>query len=592
MWETRLSICRLGLFQDSGFAGDFEDSKWTSERVLCIFGSRTFVPTSWMWRTNFSLTQFHWIWSYSFGCRFAHGWQNHSSFLKFWDGSITLFFESTWSTEEVVSRWAVWKKSSNAKTKKHSNPEHPRLTDVDHVTRNAKLSYFCALLYVVEEKVEVQQCDTVGKNSWKKGNPLEKKRTCWTRRKLVGEELETKNKLLEEKLLGGKTCWKNLLKSSFVKTLKLTKNILENILERTLLKNWLKTCCQNSVLKTFWKAMSKNWKTEKTSLKKHAFSKKKKNLLKKKKQLFKVEPTVEPTCCPTFDKLLTFFELFNFLEHQHFENFATLFFLIVQLPYLLTFFLNFFFGKTFCWSFHFRTLIFFACFFVPLLHLTLLSVLRHLFFFGFECVLFFFVLYLQSTLSLFKMLFIFQSSVFSCQITSACVYSHVGSGARWRESRVSDGCRWAWPSSTRTAGGKVGSTVGITADASLGQRESSREGSRAAGTSERVRWTTTTSCWSSTSRTSTLTLVSSQNFLSWRLVRSLIRNSRIVLKCARRVSRRVLRRESLRASLRVQVCLRESLRGSLRGSFRVWLRVCIQVCLYAERECCVRPLGN
>ena len=40
--------CRLGLFQDSDFAGDLEDSKSTSEGILCIFGSHTFVPTSWM----------------------------------------------------------------------------------------------------------------------------------------------------------------------------------------------------------------------------------------------------------------------------------------------------------------------------------------------------------------------------------------------------------------------------------------------------------------------------------------------------------------------------------------------------------------
>ena len=36
--------CRLGLFQDSDFAGDLEDSKSTSGGTLCIFGSHTFVP--------------------------------------------------------------------------------------------------------------------------------------------------------------------------------------------------------------------------------------------------------------------------------------------------------------------------------------------------------------------------------------------------------------------------------------------------------------------------------------------------------------------------------------------------------------------
>ena len=39
---------RLGLFQDSDFAGELEDSKSTSSGTLCIFGSHTFVPISWM----------------------------------------------------------------------------------------------------------------------------------------------------------------------------------------------------------------------------------------------------------------------------------------------------------------------------------------------------------------------------------------------------------------------------------------------------------------------------------------------------------------------------------------------------------------
>ena len=40
--------CRLGLFQDSVFAGDLEVSKSTSGGTLCVFGSHTFVPISWM----------------------------------------------------------------------------------------------------------------------------------------------------------------------------------------------------------------------------------------------------------------------------------------------------------------------------------------------------------------------------------------------------------------------------------------------------------------------------------------------------------------------------------------------------------------
>ena len=36
--------CKLELFQDSDFAGDLEDSKSTSVKILCMFGSRTLVP--------------------------------------------------------------------------------------------------------------------------------------------------------------------------------------------------------------------------------------------------------------------------------------------------------------------------------------------------------------------------------------------------------------------------------------------------------------------------------------------------------------------------------------------------------------------
>ena len=41
--------CRMGLFQDSDFAGDLEDSKSTSGRTFIVrFESRTFVSISWM----------------------------------------------------------------------------------------------------------------------------------------------------------------------------------------------------------------------------------------------------------------------------------------------------------------------------------------------------------------------------------------------------------------------------------------------------------------------------------------------------------------------------------------------------------------
>ena len=47
---------RMGLFQDSDFAGDLEDSKSTSGGTLCIFGSHTFVPMSWMCKKQTSVS--------------------------------------------------------------------------------------------------------------------------------------------------------------------------------------------------------------------------------------------------------------------------------------------------------------------------------------------------------------------------------------------------------------------------------------------------------------------------------------------------------------------------------------------------------
>ena len=49
--------CRLGLFQDSDFAGDLEDSKSTSGGTLCIFGSHTFVPTNWMCKKQTAVSE-------------------------------------------------------------------------------------------------------------------------------------------------------------------------------------------------------------------------------------------------------------------------------------------------------------------------------------------------------------------------------------------------------------------------------------------------------------------------------------------------------------------------------------------------------
>ena len=48
--------CRLGLFQDSDFAGVLEDLSSTSGGLVCILGSHTFVPVSWMCKKQTSVS--------------------------------------------------------------------------------------------------------------------------------------------------------------------------------------------------------------------------------------------------------------------------------------------------------------------------------------------------------------------------------------------------------------------------------------------------------------------------------------------------------------------------------------------------------
>ena len=54
--EDQTQDCKLGLFQDASVAGDLKDSISKSGGVLCAFGSRTFVPISWMCKTQPYLT--------------------------------------------------------------------------------------------------------------------------------------------------------------------------------------------------------------------------------------------------------------------------------------------------------------------------------------------------------------------------------------------------------------------------------------------------------------------------------------------------------------------------------------------------------
>ena len=56
MWETLPNNADWNCFKTPIFAGDLEDSKSTSGGTLCVFGSHTFVPISWMCKKQTSVS--------------------------------------------------------------------------------------------------------------------------------------------------------------------------------------------------------------------------------------------------------------------------------------------------------------------------------------------------------------------------------------------------------------------------------------------------------------------------------------------------------------------------------------------------------
>ena len=139
--------CRLGLFQDSDFAGDFEDSKSTSGGTLCIFGSHTFVPISWMCKkqtaVSHSSTESEII-SLDTGLRL-----DGLPALELWDlivsvfGSVSLISDRTGRPVNDV--------------KKHhkSQGKINVIENIDSVPSNVQSSRQEALLYVFEDNEAV-----------------------------------------------------------------------------------------------------------------------------------------------------------------------------------------------------------------------------------------------------------------------------------------------------------------------------------------------------------------------------------------------------------------------------------------------------
>ena len=136
--------CRLGLFQDSDFAGDLEDSKSTSGGTLCVFGSHTFVPISWMCKKQTSVSHSSTeseIISLDTGLRL-----DGLPALELWDLIVSVFGNISHISDRTG-------KPVNGNNRSHNKID--AMQDIDSVPSNVQSASQEALLYVFEDNEAV-----------------------------------------------------------------------------------------------------------------------------------------------------------------------------------------------------------------------------------------------------------------------------------------------------------------------------------------------------------------------------------------------------------------------------------------------------
>ena len=146
--------CILGLFQDSDFAGDLEDSKSTSGGIRCTTGSHTFVPISWMCKKQTSVSHSSTeseIISLDAGLR-----MDGIPALTLWELVIEVFHSvpnrtdgpkrEPWGNPSAVVKPNV----HNSIPIKHTNVIP---TNIDHIPSNTAHSGSSGTLYVFEIKM-------------------------------------------------------------------------------------------------------------------------------------------------------------------------------------------------------------------------------------------------------------------------------------------------------------------------------------------------------------------------------------------------------------------------------------------------------
>ena len=149
--------CRLGLFQDSDFAGDLEDSISTSGGTLCVFGSHTFVRISWMCKKQTSVSHNSTdsqIISLNAGLRL-----DGIPALDLWDLIVAVLGNTNQSHKErgdpFMNKREVRSTPHTSEKRKQSQGVINDLDKVDFISSNVNSSHQEALLYIFEDNEAV-----------------------------------------------------------------------------------------------------------------------------------------------------------------------------------------------------------------------------------------------------------------------------------------------------------------------------------------------------------------------------------------------------------------------------------------------------
>ena len=154
MWEILLNNADWDCFR-TDFAGDLEDSKSTSGGTLCIFGSHTFVPTSWMCKkqtaVSHSSTESEII-SLDTGLRL-----DGLPALELWDLIVSVFG----SVSQISDRTG---RPVDVKRNQKSQGKINVMENIDYVPSYVQSSRQQALLYVFEDNEAVIKMIILGRS--------------------------------------------------------------------------------------------------------------------------------------------------------------------------------------------------------------------------------------------------------------------------------------------------------------------------------------------------------------------------------------------------------------------------------------------